>query len=164
MIITRCPLSFLLWIWIITSQFHQLLQQVIQLQGSLLSKAVPGLKKAAHKKNRKLRDRKGQIKENHLHRGVGSSSLHSGHFWTLGAQVEQMRWEAGHMKIGGLALSRHIGQVRSSSFFSIASLRNLIVLLHLGQVKSSSISSMDYSRKLDLVDIHMYRQSPTSLY
>ena len=90
------------------------------------------------------------MKENHLHRGVGSSSLHSGHFWTLGPHAEQMMWEAGHMNIGGWALSRQIGHLRSCSFFSMASLRNLIILLplsrHIGQVKSSSIFTTASSR------------------
>ena len=38
-------------------------------------------------------------------------------------------WESGHMKIGGLAVSRQMGHLRSSSFFSIASLRNSISAL-----------------------------------
>ena len=67
------------------------------------------------------------MNENHLFRGVGSLTRHWGHVWTLGAHAEQMMWECGHMKIGGLAVSRQMGHLRSSSFFSIASLRNLTI-------------------------------------
>ena len=69
----------------------------------------------------------GQINENYLFRKVGSLTRHSGHVWTLGAHAPQMMWESGHMKIRGLAGSRQMGQVRSSSFFSITSLRNLTI-------------------------------------
>ena len=69
------------------------------------------------------------MNENYLFRGVGSLTRHSGHVWTLGAHSEQMMCESGHMKIGGLAVSRQIGHLRSSSFFLIASLRNSISAL-----------------------------------
>ena len=69
------------------------------------------------------------MNENYLFRGVGSLTLHSGHVWILGAHSEQMMWESGHMKMGGLAVSRQIGHLRSSSFFSMASLRNSISAL-----------------------------------
>ena len=41
---TWCPLRLLLWIRITSGhvQLHQLLQKVVQVQGSFLSKAVPG--------------------------------------------------------------------------------------------------------------------------
>ena len=62
LIITRCPLSFFLWI--ISSQFHKLLQQVFQVQASFLSIAVPGqIKKGAHRKNRKIKGEKGTNKK-----------------------------------------------------------------------------------------------------
>ena len=41
MIDTRWHLRLLLWTWISSGQFHQLLQQLIHLHGTLLSKAVP---------------------------------------------------------------------------------------------------------------------------
>ena len=69
----------------------------------------------------------GQINENYLFRKVRSLTRHSGHVWTLGAHASQMMWESGHMKIRGLAGSRQMGQVRSSSLFSITSLRNLTI-------------------------------------
>ena len=69
------------------------------------------------------------MNENHLFRGVGSLTRHSGQSRTLGAHAEQMMWECGHMKIGGLAVSRQMGHLRSSSFFLIASLRNSISAL-----------------------------------
>ena len=41
---TWCPLRLLLWIKITSGhvQLHQLLQKIVQVQGSFLSKAVPG--------------------------------------------------------------------------------------------------------------------------
>ena len=137
-------LRTLLWFRIPSSQFRQPLQLVIEVHGNFLSKGVPW-------QIENLKNRIGTKKnENHLFRGVGSLTRHWGHVWTLGAHSEQMMWESGHMKIGGLAVSRQIGHLRSSSFFSMPSLRNLIILLHLsryiGQVKSSSIFTTASSR------------------
>ena len=133
----------------VSSQFHQPLQLDIHLHGTYLSKAVPW-------QIENLKNRIGTKNENNLFRGVGSLTRHWGHVWTLGAHSEQMMCESGHMKIGGLAVSRQIGHLRSSSFFSMASLRNLIILLplsrHIGQVKSSSIFTT------------VYGQSTTALY
>ena len=41
---TWCPLRLLLWIRITSGhvQLHQLLQKIVQVQGSFLGKAVPG--------------------------------------------------------------------------------------------------------------------------
>ena len=107
----------------VSSQFRQPLQLVIEVHGNFLSKGVPW-------QIENLKNRIGTKKnENHLFRGVGSLTRHSGHVWTLGAHSEQMMCESGHMKIGGLAVSRQMGHLRSSSFFSIASLRNSISAL-----------------------------------
>ena len=61
---TWCPLRPLLWIRITSGhvQLHQLLQQVVQVQGSFLSKAVPGqIEKGLIGK---IEERKGSKKRN----------------------------------------------------------------------------------------------------
>ena len=61
---TWCPLRLLLWIRITSGhvQLHQLLQKVVQVQGSFLSKAVPG--QIENGFIGKIEERKGSKKRN----------------------------------------------------------------------------------------------------